>query len=58
MNVKVCRNCLQTLTPERRERGLSTCANCAKTLQALKDKENPPVDNPPSCSQVSKNERA
>ena len=46
MNVKVCRNCLQTLTPERRERGLSTCANCAKTLQALKDKENPPVDNP------------
>jgi len=32
---------LQTLAPERRESGLLTCANCAKTLQALKDKEKP-----------------
>jgi hypothetical protein len=39
MNVKVCRNCLQTLSQDRRERGLLVCANCAKAIQALKEKE-------------------
>ena len=46
---------MQTLAPERRERGLLTCANCAKTLQALKDKENPP--NPLQAALKSQKEK-
>ena len=46
MNVKVCRNCLQPLAAERRERGMSMCADCSKAIQALKNKEKPPELNP------------
>ena len=47
---KVCKNCLQPLSPERKERGLFTCANCAKLIQAAqqraRDLENPPPTSP------------
>ena len=50
MIVKVCRNCLQPLSPERRERGLFTCVECAKQIQAAQQKarelENPPPKSP------------
>ena len=46
MLVKVCKNCMQPLLPERKERGFSTCANCAKVIaaaqQKARDQENPP----------------
>jgi len=50
MQVKVCKNCLQLLAPERRERGLPTCAACFKLIQAReqqqRDLENPPATSP------------
>jgi hypothetical protein len=50
MQAKVCRNCLQPLSAERKERALSTCANCAKQIQAAQQKmrelENPPPKSP------------
>ena len=50
MQAKVCKNCLQPLSPERKERGLSTCANCSKLIQArekeTRDRENPPPNSP------------
>ena len=38
MQAKVCRNCLQLLIPERRERGLTTCADCAKAMANAQQK--------------------
>ena len=35
---KVCRNCLKLLVPERRERGLVTCADCAKAMANAQQK--------------------
>jgi DNA-directed RNA polymerase subunit M/transcription elongation factor TFIIS len=50
MQAKVCKNCLQPLSPERKERGLFTCANCSKLIQAKqqqqRDLENPPPTSP------------
>jgi hypothetical protein len=45
MPVKVCRNCLQPLASERRERGYTTCANCAKLL-AIKQQDERPLEDP------------
>jgi hypothetical protein len=49
MQAKVCRNCLQPLSPERKERGLSTCANCAKVIAAAQQKARD-LENPPPTS--------
>ena len=50
MQAKVCRNCLQPLSAERKEKALSTCANCAKQIAAAQQKmrelENPPPKSP------------
>jgi ribosomal protein L37AE/L43A len=39
MQSKVCRNCLQPLNAERKERGLTTCANCSKVMAAAQQKQ-------------------
>ena len=50
MQTKVCKNCLQPLSAERKEKALSTCANCAKQIAAAQQKmrelENPPPKSP------------
>jgi len=46
MQAKVCRNCLQPLNAERKERGLSTCADCSKALAAIQQKARE-LDAPP-----------
>ena len=50
MQVKVCKNCLQPLSPERKEKGLFNCVDCAKKIQAAqqraRDAENPPPTSP------------
>jgi hypothetical protein len=49
MLAKVCRNCLQPLSTERRELQLTTCANCAKTIAEAKRKADQ-LANPPPAS--------
>jgi len=34
MQVKVCKNCLQSLSAERRANGYSTCISCSKIVKA------------------------
>jgi DNA-directed RNA polymerase subunit M/transcription elongation factor TFIIS len=50
MHVKVCKNCLQLLAPDRKERGLFTCLDCAKKIQEAQQRaralENPPPSSP------------
>jgi hypothetical protein len=50
MHVKVCKNCLQPLASDRKERGLFTCADCAKKIQEAQQRarviENPPPSSP------------
>jgi predicted amidophosphoribosyltransferase len=59
MQAKVCKNCLQPLSPERKERGLFTCANCAKKIheaqQRARDLENPPPTSPLQAALKNKN---
>ncbi len=57
MQTKVCRNCLQVLNAERRERGLTTCADCSKAIAAAQQKrrelDSPVQTTPPSPLQAA-----